>query len=146
MLVPSIFGRTLTDELFDDMFSAPAFSWEKAPASYGMTADVKEYEDRYLLELEVPGYRKEEISAELKNGYLMITANHSEDKEEKDENGKYLRRERYTGTCQRSFYVGKQVTEEDIRASFENGILKLTIPKKEQKPTVPEKHYISIEG
>ena len=146
MLVPSMFGRSFADDLFDNMFSMPSFSWEKTPASYGMPADVKEYDDKYLLELEIPGYRKEDISAELKNGYLCITANHTEDKDEKDENGKYIRRERYTGTCQRSFYVGKQITEQDIRASFENGMLKLTIPKKEAQPAVPEKHLIAIEG
>lgn len=146
MLVPSIFGRSLTDDLFDDMFSMPSFSWEKTPASYGMTADVKEFEDKYELELEVPGYRKEDLSAELKNGYLNITANRTENKDEKDKAGKYIRRERYTGTCQKSFYVGKQITEQDIRASFENGVLKLTIPKKEAQPSVPEKHYIAIEG
>ena len=146
MFVPSMFERSFADDLFDNMFSMPSFSWEKTPASYGMTADVKEYDDKYLLELEIPGYRKEDISAELKNGYLCITANHTEDKDEKDENGKYIRRERYTGTCQRSFYVGKQITEQDIRASFENGMLKLTIPMKEAQPAVPEKHLIAIEG
>lgn len=146
MLVPSIFGKSLTDDLFDDMFSMPSFAWEKTPASYGMTADVKEFGDSYLLELEIPGYRKKDISAELKNGYLKITANRAENKDEKDAEGKYIRRERYTGTCQRSFYVGKQVTEKDIRAKFEDGILKITVPKTEGKDTAPEKHLISIDG
>ncbi len=146
MLVPEIFRNSFADDLFDDMFSMPSFSWEKVPASCSMTADVREYDDNYLLELEIPGCQKEDIHAELKNGYLCITANHTEDNDVKDKNGKYIRRERYTGTCQRSFFVGKEITEEDIHASFENGMLKLTIPKKEAKEAIPEKHYIAIEG
>ena len=89
--------------------------------------------------------KKEDVTAELKDGYLTIHATSNQNKDEKDEDGKYIRRERYSGSCNRSFYVGDAVTEEDIKASFENGTLKMTIPKKEAK-AVPEKKFISIEG
>ena len=97
------------------------------------------------LTMNLPGVKKEDVTAELKDGYLTIHATSNQNKDEKDEDGKYIRRERYSGSCNRSFYVGDAVTEEDIKASFENGTLKMTIPKKEAK-AVPEKKFISIEG
>ena len=110
-----------------------------------MRTDVKEKDGSYELDIDLPGYNKEDVRAELENGYLTISASTKNDKDEKDENGKYIRRERFYGHCSRSFYVGDAVTQEEIKAKFENGILKLSIPKKEA-PAVEEKKYIAIEG
>ena len=98
------------------------------------------------MSMELPGYKKEDVKAELKDGYLTITAKHEDNKDEKNEKGNYIRRERFYGQCSRSFYVGEDVTQQEIKAKFENGVLELTIPKKEEKPKVPEKQYIFIEG
>ena len=147
MLVPSIFENNFVDDIFNDVFSVPfGFSkaGAKAPVS-SMNADVQEFEDKYRLELELPGYKKEDIQAEVKDGYLTINAEHTDSREEK-EDGKYIRKERFYGKCQRSFYVGDNLTHEDIRAKFENGILEVMIPKKEAKPEVEEHKYISITG
>ena len=91
-------------------------------------------------------FKKENVKAELKDGYLLITAATNTDEKKKDKDGRYIRRERYSGTCSRSFYVGDDVTQEDIKARFEDGTLKLSIPKKESKPEVEEAKYIAIEG
>ena len=111
-----------------------------------MKTDIKDTKEGYELDIELPGYNKEDVSAELKDGYMTISASTKSDEGEKDENGKYIRRERYYGSCSRSFYVGEAITQEDIKARFENGILKLFVPKKEEKPAVEEKKYITIEG
>lgn len=140
MLVPSIFNDNFVDDFFDGMFDFPTM--RKAA---GMNVDVKEYDQGYEMELELPGYDKEDIKADLKDGYLTITAKHEENKDEKD-NGKYIRKERFYGQCQRSFFVGEGITENDIHANFKNGILTLNIPKKEVQPEVEQKHYIPIEG
>ncbi|MGN0306862.1 MAG: Hsp20/alpha crystallin family protein, partial [Lachnospiraceae bacterium] len=95
--------------------------------------------------IELPGFNKEDISAELKDGYLTIKAQTDESNDQKDKEGRYIRRERYYGSCSRSFYVGDRITQEDIKAKFENGILKLHVPKKERE-AVEEKSYIAIEG
>lgn len=145
MLVPSIFEDNFVDSFFDDMFRFPFNTVQKSKVP-GMNVDVQEFDDKYLMDLELPGYAKEDIQADLKDGYLTISANHTENKDEKDGDGKYIRKERYYGQCQRSFFVGKEVTEEDIKANYKDGILKLTIPKKEAKPVVEEKKYITIEG
>jgi HSP20 family molecular chaperone IbpA len=110
-----------------------------------MHTDVREFKDRYEMGLELPGCRKEDIQADLNNGYLTITASHNENNDEKDKEGKYIRRERYSGKCTRTFYVGEDVRQEDIKAGFENGILKVTIPKVEAKPEVEESKHIPIE-
>ena len=110
-----------------------------------MKTDIKENDKGYELDVDLPGYKKEDVKAELKDGYLTISASNDNTKEEKDEDGKYIRKERYTGAVSRSFYVGKYVTEEDIHAKFENGILKLSVPKVDA-PKVEENKYISIEG
>ena len=144
MLMPSIFGENLFDDFFDD-FARPAkrnTAYEQTPAV--MRTDVKEKEDSYELEIDLPGYKKENVKAQLKDGYMTITAEAKKDTDEKDEDGKYIRREKYYGTCSRSFYVGKNVTEEDIKAKFEDGVLKVTVPKKQAKPK--EDKFISIEG
>lgn len=148
MLVPSIFSKNFVDDLFDDAFPFGRNLNDRFPqaGTTAMNADVQEFEDRYQLELELPGLKKENIQAELKDGYLLINAKHETDSEEKDEKGKYIRKERYYGSYQRSFYVGNAVKQEDIKASFENGILALTVPKMEANSEVEEKHLIEIEG
>ena len=98
------------------------------------------------MNIDLPGYGKEDVTAELKNGYLTINATKKSENDEKDKEGKFLRRERFYGSCSRSFYVGKQITEEDIKAKFENGVLIVSIPKKDDQPKVEEKKYIPIEG
>ncbi len=145
MLVPSVFEDNFVDSFFDDVFRFPFNTVNKAKVP-GMNVDVQEFDDRFQMDIELPGYAKEEIQADLKNGYLTISANHTEENDEKDGEGKYIRRERYSGQCQRSFFVGKEVTEEEIKANFRDGILKLVVPKKEAKPKVEEKKLIAIEG
>ena len=108
--------------------------------------DISETADGYKLEADLPGFRKEDIHIDIDDDILSIRAEHKDSKDEKDDKGDYIRRERYTGSCQRSFYVGEDVTEEDIKAEFKHGILKLFVPKKEVKPAVEEKKYITIEG
>ena len=108
--------------------------------------DIKDTGDAYVLEADLPGVKKEDIKAEVKDGYLMITAAANSKTDEKDKTGKYIRRERYSGSMSRSFYVGDGVSQEDIKAKFENGVLTLDVPKKEAKPAVEEKKTIAIEG
>ena len=144
MLMPSILGENLFDDFFG--FGYPMRSFQKIDTGELMKADVKESDAGYELDINLPGYKKEDVRAELKDGYLTISASTSLNKEEKDEKtGKYIRRERYSGSCSRSFYVGEDVTEEDIRAKFEDGVLKLSLPKKEAAPAIEEKKYIAIE-
>ena len=154
MLMPSIFG----EDMFDDFMRDFPFFDENAGNKiekklYGhnaknvMKTDIKELEGGYELEIDLPGFTKEEVTAELKDGYLTISAAKGLDKDEQEkETGKYIRRERYAGACQRSFYVGEDVTEQDIKAEFKHGMLKLFVPKKEAKPAVEQKKYVSIEG
>ena len=149
MLMPSIFN----DNVFDDFFDFPFYDDRAEKKLYGhhaanlMKTDIQEHDDGYTLEMDLPGFKKEEIKVELNNGYMTISAAKGLDEDEKDKkSGKYIRRERYTGSCQRSFYVGEDVTEEDIKAEFKHGILKLFVPKKEAKPAVEKKNHIAIEG
>lgn len=146
MLIPDIFERSFLDDFWG--MDYPVKRSAQSDVNTLMRTDVKEYEDAYELHMNLPGYQKEDIQAELKNGYLVINASVSQNKDEKDEKtGKYIRRERYSGSCSRSFYVGKDIMQEDIKAKFENGVLCLTILKKEaKKPEVEAKKYISIEG
>lgn len=147
MLMPSIFGENLFDDFFND-FSRPSKSLMRyhTPASNVMRTDIKETASGYELDIDLPGYKKSEVQAELKEGYLTIQASTSRDDGEKNKDGQYIRRERYYGSCSRSFYVGDAVTQEDIKARFEDGILKVSVPKKEAKPEVEESKYIAIEG
>ena len=147
MLMPSIFGENLFDDFFDE-FARPARNVVRynTPATNIMKTDIREHDTGFELDIDLPGYRKEDVKAELKDGYLTISAQTRSDNDEKEENGKYIRRERYYGTCSRSFYVGEEVTQEDIRARFEDGILKVSVPKKEAKPAIEESKYIAIEG
>ena len=154
MLMPSIFG----EDMFDDFMRDFPFFDENAGNKiekklYGrhaknmMKTDIKEQEDGYELEMDLPGFTKDEITAELKDGYLTISASKGLDKDEQEkETGKYIRRERYAGACQRSFYVGEDITEQDIKAEFKHGILKLFVPKKVAQPKVENKKYVAIEG
>ena len=137
--MPSIFG----ENLFDDFMDFP-FGGKKINTM--MKTDIRDTDSTYELDIDMPGFKKEDIKAQLKDGYLTISASTNGNSDEKDKNGRYIRRERYAGSCSRSFYVGEGVKEEEIRAKFENGILKLSIPKVENKPQVEEQKYIAIEG
>ena len=148
MLGPSIFN----DNLFDDFFEFPFFDDRAERKLYGhnakniMKTDIKEHKDGYELEIDLPGFHKDEIQAELKDGYLTISAAKQLNQDEKEkESGKYIRRERYSGSCQRSFYVGDEITQEDIKGEYKHGILKLFVPKKEAKPVSNDPKYITIE-
>ena len=149
MLMPSIFAENLFDEFFDD-FPMPREFRNMDRRLYGknaareMKTDVHEHDDHYTVDIDLPGFHKEDISVELNNGYMIISAQKGLDRDEKKK-GKVIRQERYAGSMQRSFYVGEEVTEEDIKASFKHGVLSLEVPKKEEKK-VPEKKTIMIEG
>ena len=146
MLRPSIFGRNFVDDVFDDFFGAPFWGSTGSVNTATMSTDITENEGEYQVEMDLPGFAKEDVHAELKDGYLTISAQHGQNKEEKNDDGRVIRRERYQGLCQRSFYVGDAVTEEDIKAKFKDGVLTLLIPKKEKQPEVEQKKYIAIEG
>ena len=147
MLMPSIFGENLFDEFFDD-FARPVKNVARfnTPVPAVMRTDVKENEKGYELDIDLPGYKKEDVQAQLKDGYLTITASSKSDDKQKDENSKYIRRERYCGNRSRSFYVGEDIEQSDIKAKFEDGILKIGVPKKDAKPKVEENKFITIEG
>lgn len=145
MLMSSILGENLFDEFFED-FAKPVRRNVKYTNPSVMRTDVKENASGYELHIELPGYKKEDIQAELKDGNLTISASSKVENDKKDENGRYIRRERFYGNCSRSFYVGEHVEQTDIKARFEDGILKIFVPKKEAKPVVEEKKYIAIEG
>ena len=143
--MPALFRDNFVENLFDDFFNAPVRHMAPVGSrSVAMNADVQEFDDHYEIDLQLPGYQKENINAELKDGYLTVTATRGENKEEKKE-GKYLRRECYYGQMQRSFFVGDQTEYEDIHAGFENGILKLSVAKKDKKPEIEEKKFIPIQ-
>ena len=120
--------------LIDDMFNDPFFttSYDRTSTQI-MKTDIHEKDGNYMIAMELPGYAKEDIKADLKDGYLTITANKNETKEEKDAKGKCIHKERYTGTCNRSFYVGDEISQEDIKAAFKDGVLHLTFPKEIQR-------------
>ena len=141
MLMPSIFNDNLFDDFFN--FNYPTFRYDTTEL---MKTDIKETDNGYEVTMNLPGVKKEDVKAELKDGYLTISASSNNSRDEKDDNGRYIRRERYSGSCSRSFYVGDEVTEADIKAKFENGTLTMMIPKKEAKPAVENKKYIAIEG
>ncbi len=145
MLMPSI----LKDNIFDDWMG---FTFPDIDKNlYGtrsqnvMKTDIRETENAYELDIDLPGFKKDEINVQLERGQLTIQAAKSMNKEEKDKEGKYIRKERYAGAMSRSFYVGEAVEKNEIRARFEDGILKLSVPKKDSK-AVEESKYIAIEG
>ena len=142
MLYPSIFG----ENLFDDFFRFPDFGRDVEKKLYGkhaaqvMKTDVHEHDDHYEIVIDLPGFKKENISVELKDGYLGISAHTQNETEEKDAEGAFVRKERFQGTCSRRFYVGEDIKNEDITASFENGVLSIKVPKKQEEPE-PETGY-----
>ncbi|MBR3614561.1 MAG: Hsp20/alpha crystallin family protein [Clostridia bacterium] len=138
MMIPRIKNEF---DLLGEMFADPFFTEHESKI---MKTDIKEKTDKYLIGIELPGYQKENIKIDVEDGYLTVHAEINSDNEEKEE-GKFVRRERYVGSCSRSFYVGNEVKSEDIKASFKNGILKIEVPKKEYKKELPEKKYIQIE-
>ena len=150
MMMPSIFGENLFDDFMND-FAFPAFE-DVDKELYGkhaknlMKTDVKDTENGYEVDIDLPGFKKDEIKVKLEDGVLTISAAKGLDKDEKDKKGRYLRRERYAGSMSRSFYVGDHVTVEDIHPKYENGILSFSVPKAENKPIEEKNKYIAIEG
>ena len=148
MLLPSIFE----ENLLNDWMNFPRMDFPDVDkklygknASHIMKTDVHENEDGYELDIDLPGFKKDDIKLSLENGYLFISASKAHENDETNDKGKVIRKERYSGSMQRSFYVGDSIEEEDVKAKFEDGVLKLEVPKKDNS-TVPEKKYISIEG
>ena len=148
MMIPRRWG----EDLFDDWMDFPFDVFGKKNPLYGkhaknmMKTDVRETDSSYELDIDLPGFKKDEISATLDNGYLTISAAKGLDKDEKDKKGSYIRQERYAGAMSRSFFVGDGVTQDDVKAKYEDGILKLSIPKKAEKEAVEAKNKIAIEG
>ena len=144
MLMPSIFG----ENLFDDWMRLPAS--RETNRGYNtaelMKTDIKEVGGNYEISMDLPGFHKEDVKIQLKDGYLTVQASRTEAKDKKEENGKYIHKERYTGQCSRSFYVGKDLEHEDIHAKYDNGVLTVTFPKEAKKKVPEEKKFISIEG
>lgn len=157
MLFPSNLRSSYIDDMFDDFFrddfwrpmspmNRPARPQGNLPEFRAMKTDIKEHDGGYELEMNLPGFAIEDVKAELKDGYLTVTASHTTENEVKNENEKYIRRERYAGHYQRSFYVGDDITQEDIKAAFKDGVLNISIPKKEPEPPVEEEaKYIEIQ-
>ena len=150
-MLPSIFGENLFDEFFADPFGLGRAS-DASDHLYGknaknlMKTDIREKDNSYELDIDLPGFKKDELNIDLSNGYLTIQASKGLEKSEEDtDKNCYIRRERYSGMCNRCFYVGDAVTEDDIKAEFRHGILKMTIPKKD-KAKIESKKYIAIEG
>lgn len=147
MMMPSIFGENLFDSFMED-FAFPDID----KTLYGkharnlMKTDVKENDSDYEVDIDLPGFKKDEINMQLKKGYLTISAAKGLDKDQKDEKGNYVRRERYAGSMSRSYYVGEHVTAEDVHPKYENGILSFHIPKKEAKALEEKSSFIPIEG
>lgn len=144
MLMPSIFG----EDLFDDFMRFPMERQvSRAQETVDMMrTDVRDVDGNYELYIDLPGYKKEDVKIHLKEGYLTITATRQADKDEKNTEGKYVRRERYMGSCSRSFFVGKNLHQDNIHAKYENGVLQVTFPKEENRKEIEDKKYISIEG
>ncbi len=147
-MLPSIFGENLFDDFFGSPFDEEFF--RGTPRAYRkdsqlMKTDIKESDGGYELHVDLPGFQKEDIKLSADDGYLTISAERRDNNDEKDDNGKYIRRERYIGSCSRSFYVGEDLKKEDIKAKFDNGILTISLPK--PQPQLPEQKdtYIAIE-
>ena len=143
MLMPRLISNNLFEDWMGGFPSANDFFSNQNRDI--MKTDVKESEDGYLLEIDLPGFKKDDVKASLKDGYMTVSASRTTDKDEKDQEGRYIRKERYEGSCSRSFYVGKNVTESDINAKFEDGILKISVPKKVPEE-IEKENYIAIEG
>ncbi|MCR5808978.1 MAG: Hsp20/alpha crystallin family protein [Clostridiales bacterium] len=151
MLYPTIFNDSLFDDLMDFSFPMVRGLEDADRKLYGknagrvMKTDVREHDEGYEVDIDLPGFKKDEITLNLENGYLTVSAAKGLDKEEKDKKGKLIRQERWSGSMQRSFFVGRNVTEEEIKAKFEDGVLKLSVPKKDPNK-LPERKTIMIEG
>lgn len=147
-MLPSIFGENLFDEFFnDDFMNFPM--WNGRNPLYGkraknlMKTDVRETDSSYEVDIDLPGFKKDKIQVDLKDGYLTINATKGLDKDQKDKEGKYIRQERYAGSCSRSFYVG-DIKPEQVSAKYENGILQISLPKQDKKE-LPQSSTIAIE-
>ena len=148
MYYPTLFTDNFVEDLLDGIFKYPYDVRTKAeahPLTGRMITDVKEFDDKYQLDMELPGFNKEDVKVELKEGYLIISAERNDKKDESDNDVKYIRKERYYGKMSRRFYVGKDVTKDDIKAKFTNGILTLDIPKVPEKPAEDKIDIIDIE-
>ena len=154
MMVPRLFNDNLFDSWFDDDFFWPEFRREAQKPEkklYGhraaaiMKTDVKDTGKNYEFTIDMPGIKIEDVKAELKDGYLTVSAESNYSNDDKDSDGTYIRRERHYGSCSRSFYVGEDVEQDDVKASFENGTLKLSVPKKDEQKKIEPNHYIRIE-
>ena len=145
-MMPSIFGENLFDDWMDSF--EEEFFGRKNPL-YGkhaknmMKTDVRETDGTYEVDIDLPGFKKEDISVSFENGYLTVSTNKTLDRDDKDKDGKYIRQERYAGSMSRSFFIGKNIPKEDIKAKYEDGVLRLSVPKKDIK--VIENNTISIE-
>ncbi len=153
MMVPSIFHDNLFDSFFNDDFFWPEMTRTADKAGrklYGhraneiMKTDVKETEKGYEVAIDLPGFKKEDVTCELKDGYLTVSAEKKLEENEKDDNSRYIRRERYTGSQSRSFYVGEGIHEDDIHASFQDGILRLDVPKQPAEQVEDKRHFVQI--
>ena len=152
MMVPMRRNRNLLSELMTDPFdaffdaaAAPMQAMQKMAPTL-MRTDIKETDGGFELTIDLPGFKKEDVQADLKDGYLSITAQTQSESEDKDEKGTYVRKERFSGKCSRTFYVGDDIEEDDIKAKFEDGVLKIDVPKKQEQPKLEEKKTIAIEG
>ncbi len=154
MLAPSIFEENFIDDLFGFPYMKELGNMEHdmerklygRKASRMMKTDIREKDDNYEISVDLPGFKKEDITVELDNGYITINASKNLDKDENNKKGKLLRQERYAGSMTRSFYVGENVEKEDVDANYRHGVLNLTIPKKAIEKKIPEKNLIAIEG
>lgn len=152
MLMPRIFGESLFDDLMDFRFPTEEEFFGKRNPLFGkhgknlMKTDIREKDGSYELDIDLPGFKKDEVKAKLENGFLTISAERGLDRDQKDNEGRFIRQERYAGAMSRSFYVGDSVKQEDITAKFEDGILRLSVPKQEMKKLENKDQYIAIEG
>lgn len=151
-MFPALMNDTMFSNLFDDPFFEGWRNMDRAAAcdpnmSAGMmSTDVRETDKGYMVDIDMPGFKKDDISLDLQNGYLTVSAHRNSSHEDKDDNGRWLRRERYAGSCSRSFYVGEDVKDSDIHASYKDGTLCLEMPKPGAQQQVETKHHIAIEG
>ena len=148
-MMPRLFGEDLFDDVmtpFENSFFTNHNPLMGKRERNMMKTDIKEKDGNYILDMDLPGCKKEDVSLKLENGYLTVGAQRAIDKDEKDNNGNYIRRERYSGSCQRSFYVGNNVQENDIKAKFDAGILHIEFPADKMKNAIENKGYIAIEG
>lgn len=152
MLMTRIFGESLFDDLMDFRFPTEEEFFGKRNPLFGkhgknlMKTDIREKDGSYELDIDLPGFKKDEVKAKLENGFLTISAEKGLDRDQKDNEGRFIRQERYAGAMSRSFYVGDSVKQEDITAKFEDGILRLSVPKQEMKKLENKDQYIAIEG